>query len=47
MAQGIGVVLDEAVIEGGDAMEAAIRLLQGLPLEGEVVVEKEGPAWGC
>lgn len=37
VAQGLGVVLDEAVLEGGDAVEAALRLLQGIPIAGKVV----------
>ena len=41
-AQGIGVVLDEEKVEGGDAVEAALRLLQGLPLAGKVVTLDAG-----
>ena len=41
-AQGGGGGLDATGIEGGDAIEAAIRLLQGLPLEGKVVTLDAG-----
>jgi len=41
-AQGIGIVLDEAKMEEGDAIEAALRLLQGFPLEGKVVTLDAG-----
>jgi hypothetical protein len=41
-AQGVGVVLDQAKIEEGDAVEAALRLLQGLSLEGKVVTLDAG-----